>query len=429
MSQQDTIPFGKLAIGIGAGFGGIIAVIFVVLLITSLGLDHEGHEKSEEHVSERIKPVGDVKLTEADKTAPVEKPSAPEKPPVPKSGKEIYEAVCHSCHAEGLLEAPIYGDKAVWEPRIAKGETTLINNSINGIFQMPPRGGGTFSDEEMKRAVQYMLAAVTDGEPAKAEVTTPAPTPEVTPPSDASPTTSSEPFKPDLAKGEQIYGSACALCHAQGIAGAPKFGDKNTWAPRVAKGLDALFTSALNGLGAMPPKGGQMQLPDADIKSATAYMLAQVSDLVSATQEESAPEEATTPEPAKEESAPEEATTPEPTQEESAPEEATTPEPTREDPESETTEPIASQETPLDLAKGEQVYNSACIICHAQGLAGAPKFGDKAAWAPRLAKGQEALDASALNGLGGMPPKGGQMQLPDQDVKAAVAYMTSQVSD
>ena len=322
MSQQDTIPVGKLATGIAAGFGSIIAVIFVVLLITSLGLDH-GHEESEEHLSERIKPVGEVKLAEADKTATVvEKPSVPEKAPVPKSGQEIYKAVCHACHAGGLLEAPKYGDKTAWEPRIAKGETTLINNSINGVFQMPPRGGGTFSDEEMKRAVQYMLAPLSHGQSANAKLTTPAPTPEVTPPSDASPATSPEPFKPDLAKGEQIYGSACALCHAQGIAGAPTFGDKNIWAPRVAKGLEALFTSALNGLGAMPPKGGQMGLPDADIKSAAAYMLAQVSDLVSTTQEESVPE----------------ATTPEATKEEQASEEATTPE-------------VATPETGLDLAK------------------------------------------------------------------------------
>ncbi len=82
----------------------------------------------------------------------------------------------------------------------------------------------------------------------------------------------------DMAKGKQIYNSACFVCHAQGIAGAPLFGNKEQWAPRIAKGMDVLFASALNGLGAMPPKGGQMWLPDDDIKSAVDYMVSHVSD-------------------------------------------------------------------------------------------------------------------------------------------------------
>ena len=68
-------------------------------------------------------------------------------------------------------------------------------------------------------------------------------------------------------------------------------------------------------------------------------------------------------------------------------------------------------------------YDTVCSVCHAAGVAGAPKFGDKAAWAPRLKTGKDALHASALKGKGAMPPKGGNASLSDDAVKAAVDYM------
>ena len=67
---------------------------------------------------------------------------------------------------------------------------------------------------------------------------------------------------------------ACVACHASGVAGAPKFGDKAAWAPRLATGLDALTTSVIKGKGAMPPKGGNASIPDADIRAAVEYMAA-----------------------------------------------------------------------------------------------------------------------------------------------------------
>ncbi|MFZ2909301.1 MAG: c-type cytochrome, partial [Candidatus Desulfobacillus denitrificans] len=78
-----------------------------------------------------------------------------------------------------------------------------------------------------------------------------------------------------------------------------------------------------------------------------------------------------------------------------------------------------------DAGKGKKVYDSACVACHASGVAGAPKFGDKAAWAPRLATGLDALTASAIKGKGAMPPKGGNASIPDADIRAAVEYMTA----
>ena len=79
------------------------------------------------------------------------------------------------------------------------------------------------------------------------------------------------------------------------------------------------------------------------------------------------------------------------------------------------------------LADGAAVYNSGCAACHATGVAGAPKFGDKAAWADRVTKDKETLYSNAINGFQGetgvMPPKGGFMNLSDDDIKAAVDYM------
>lgn len=76
-------------------------------------------------------------------------------------------------------------------------------------------------------------------------------------------------------------------------------------------------------------------------------------------------------------------------------------------------------------ADGKAVYDKTCSVCHASGVANAPKFGDKAAWAPRIATGKDALLKSVLNGKGAMPPKAGAADLKDDDLKAAIDYMTA----
>jgi len=79
---------------------------------------------------------------------------------------------------------------------------------------------------------------------------------------------------------------------------------------------------------------------------------------------------------------------------------------------------------------GKKIYDTTCMACHAAGVAGAPKLGDKAAWAPRIAQGADTLHTHAIKGFQGkagmMPPKGGNMSAKDEDVKAAVDYMVSQ---
>jgi cytochrome c5 len=90
--------------------------------------------------------------------------------------------------------------------------------------------------------------------------------------------------------------------------------------------------------------------------------------------------------------------------------------------------PAAGTAQPTD---GKSVFESACIACHGAGIAGAPRFGDKAAWAPRIAQGMATLDKHALEGFTGatgmMPAKGGRIDLSDDAVRAAVEYMAAQV--
>ncbi len=76
--------------------------------------------------------------------------------------------------------------------------------------------------------------------------------------------------------------------------------------------------------------------------------------------------------------------------------------------------------------QGRTTYEAACVACHAGGVAGAPKTGDKAAWSARLAQGTEVLYASALKGKGVMPAKGGNPAIADDAIKAAVDYMVAQ---
>ena len=92
---------------------------------------------------------------------------------------------------------------------------------------------------------------------------------------------------------------------------------------------------------------------------------------------------------------------------------------------------VAGEASPTPAGEaGEEkikaIYTASCAACHASGAAGAPKLGDKAAWAPRIKAGNEGLYNSALNGKNAMPPKGGNASLSDADVKAVVDYMVSQ---
>ena len=78
-----------------------------------------------------------------------------------------------------------------------------------------------------------------------------------------------------LADGQKTYQTSCQACHATGAAGAPKLGDKEAWAPRIATGVDAMLAVAIKGKGAMPPKGACASCSDDDLKAAIEYMVSE----------------------------------------------------------------------------------------------------------------------------------------------------------
>ncbi|MCE9659945.1 MAG: c-type cytochrome [Burkholderiales bacterium] len=262
----------------------IFGIILLVMYVTTEHRPAAGSDAREaKSVAERIRPVGTVEIKDASDVASM------------KTGEQVYAAQCTACHAAGALNAPKLGDAAAWGPRIKTGYEALLHSALAGKNQMPPQGGGDFSDYEIGRAVVYMAnqgggklaepAAPAAGAsaPATTAAASAAPAPAVapaaattvaaaTPP--AAPATPAPAAAADAGAPPALYTSTCMVCHGQGIAGAPKIGDKAAWAPRIAQGVDALVASAIKGKGAMPPKGGSTA-SDAEIKTVVAWMVGQ----------------------------------------------------------------------------------------------------------------------------------------------------------
>ena len=250
----------------------VFAIIGLVYYVTSANKPLAGADDTERAVAQRIQKIGMVEIRDANRAL--------------KSGEEVYKAQCVTCHAAGVAGAPKFGDAGAWAPRIATGFDTLWHSALKGKGAMGPQGGGDFEDLEIGRAVVYMTAAAGGkfAEPAAASAAAPAADATAAPAVPAVPaaTLAAAPIPAaaaptkvaaaDSGAGEALYKQACVACHASGVAGAPKFGDKAAWAPRIQTGLDALTTSAIKGKGAMPPKGGSAA-SDADIHSAVEYMV------------------------------------------------------------------------------------------------------------------------------------------------------------
>lgn len=209
-----------------------------------------------------------------------------------------------------------------------------------------------------------------------------------------------------LKNGEQVFTAQCSACHAAGVAGAPKLGDEAAWSARLKTGYEALLTSALKGKGAMAAQGGGDH-SDLEIARAVVYMANKAGG--------SFPEPKGAA-PAAAAAAPAEAASP-----------ATAAVPAPAAPVAAAPEPAAAVVTaaaPAAAGAVPALYTSACGVCHVAGVAGAPKIGDKAAWAPRLAAGVDGLTASVIKGKGAMPPRGGSAGT-DAEIKAVVAYMVA----
>jgi cytochrome c5 len=132
--------------------GGLFAPALVIFLLFKLvtGIQATHIEDSDPAIAaadvvERIKPVGEVSLTDTSG------------PHVDKSGEQVSQEVCAACHATGALGAPKIGDKGTWGPRLAQGYDTLLKHALEGIRQMPARGGNPdLTDTEVAGALVHM---------------------------------------------------------------------------------------------------------------------------------------------------------------------------------------------------------------------------------------------------------------------------------
>lgn len=126
--------------------------------VVGLGLSFNTYAKEDQSsVIERIKPFGSVCVQgkECSVKAPVAA-GAPAPGAAPRTGEQIYTAVCSGCHGAGVMGAPKYGT-ADWAPRKAKGKPVLYDHALHGFNSMPPKGGcAACADEEIKSGVDYM---------------------------------------------------------------------------------------------------------------------------------------------------------------------------------------------------------------------------------------------------------------------------------
>ena len=284
------------------------------------------------------------------------------------TGEQVYNQVCKACHETGALGSPKFGDKAAWSKVIAQGQATVVDHALKGYKAMPPKGGNAdLENVEVERAVAFM--ADKGGANWKE--------PPVSAPMAA--TGSKD------RTGEQVVAEVCGKCHQTGEGGAPKIGDRAAWRERAKRGYKVVLQSALRGHAGMPARGGMAELSDVEVGRAVEYMMNSGAEqqMTAAAQAAPAPAAAAA-------------------------------------------APLATAPSPgAAKADCKKVFESTCMVCHGAGVAGAPKFGDKAAWAPRIKQSVDVLYKVALTGKGAMPPRGGNKDLSDADVKAAVDYMVA----
>ena len=258
----------------------LVPILIIVLLSQLMTSDKKVRpDENPTALAARIKPVGELAIAG---------------PKVLMAGDQVFATLCTTCHTTGVANAPKLGDKAAWAPIVGKGQAQAVQAAIIGTPKgMPPRGGNPdLTDEEVAGAVVHMANSV--GANWKApELKMPAAAPKqaaaaaapvmapvaIPPPVATAAMASAAPAQAVAAagpgNGKTVYDATCTVCHAAGVANAPKLGDKAAWAPRLATGIETLYTNSLKGKNAMPPKGGHVTLSDADVKAAVDYMVAQ----------------------------------------------------------------------------------------------------------------------------------------------------------
>ena len=378
----------QLLIVIFASFA--IPITLIGLLVAYVtGGHHAGSEGAlvrVESIAERIKPVAAVNFKDANA------------PKVVLTGEQVYQQVCKVCHEAGVAGAHKFGDKASWALHIKEGLAELVKTAISGIRAMPPRGGNPdLSDYEVARAVVYMTnaAGATFAEPAAPAV---APATAVAPAAATAPTSSAAPATPPAAPAgvlpaKVMFNSGKAAVDSAGaksLAAVAAYLKDNSGARVTLSGfVDSTGKATKN---AELAKQRAFAVRDALMKAGIAedrIVLRKPKEIKGGDAAEARRVEL-----ALADAAP----------------------------------PAASAAAPVLVvvaaaSAGKALYDTSCTVCHAAGIGGAPKFGDLAAWAPRIKTGVDAMHASVVKGKGAMPPKGTAMGASDADLKAAVEYM------
>jgi cytochrome c5 len=167
-------------------------------------------------------------------------------------------------------------------------------------------------------------------------------------------------------QGKEVVDAVCFACHGSGKNGAPRIGDARAWAARSSQGLTGLTAHAISGIRKMPAHGGAAETTDLELERAIVYMVNRSGGRWI-------------------------------------------------DP--------TDKDAPKAARSSETIVRGQCAHCHQTGVHGAPRIGDRAAWAPRIAHGLDALVASAVHGHGPMPARGGMPDLSQEEIRGAIVYM------
>ncbi len=316
----DSGMFKTMGVVIGS-LTGLAIIIVVTAQMLGNNPDDPDDPLMRDALADRIGPVATVRISADD--LPAGGAAATVADAGPKTGADLVAGACAACHVAGVAGAPKVDDEAAWAARRETGLDALVASVINGKGSMPARGGSTYTDEEIKLAVQVLAmfevdeaeaapaaeeatapaadaaaapageaaapAADTEAVPAEGEADAPAADAEAAPAEEAPAATEEKPADDTTSDtgGALVVGQVpegvtdeikasvdamCSTCHVAGVGGAPKNGDTAAWQERADKGLAALTSSVINGLGVMPPRGAST-LTDEQIPLAIQYLM------------------------------------------------------------------------------------------------------------------------------------------------------------
>ncbi len=405
--QPKSDPFAKVALIVGLALILLTVLILVNSLINTIKRNSiDGEIDTSALVANKstltaanIQAIGEVATSDGAGAAPT----------AARSGEDVYQAVCAACHDTGAANAPKLDDKAAWEPRVATGFDALMNTAVKGKGAMPARGGQNVPDGELKAAIAYMTTTAgfsldapkdeaAEKEPTEAtadtttaDTTTTDTTTTDTTTTDTTTTDTATEAKPEAVaaptstEAEAAQPAATTEAPESATTSAPSAPEAAT-APSTPEAIEAPSTPSVP---TAPDAVEAPSTPEAPATNSEAPAPSAAESIITSTVAAAATTAAVA---------------------------ATTAE--------------AVAETPKSGADGKIIYKKTCFACHDMGIAGAPKIGDKALWAPRIVAGNDVMYESALKGktspAGAMPPKGGNMSLSDDEVKAAVDYMVNQ---